>query len=88
VPVTPEPIRKFAGFDKVARTLAVQDRTGGPTKFLESTEIKLSESVADLMLAPSPAMLVAFIYGERDLQNWPGWPRGSCASASRNSPRH
>ena len=54
-----------------ARTIATQDRTREIhrlEKFLESTGIKLSDYVADLMGVSSRAMLEALINGERDPQ--------------------
>jgi hypothetical protein len=54
-----------------ARTIATQDRTREVhrlEKFLESTGIKLSDSVSDLMGASSRAMLDALIDGGRDQQ--------------------
>lgn len=68
--VPPEPIRKLRDLTR-ARTLAIQDRVREIQrleKFLESTGIKLSDSVSDLMGASSRAMLAALIDGERDPQ--------------------
>lgn len=68
--VPPEPIRKLRDLTR-ARTLAIQDRTREVQrleKFLESTGIKLSDSVSDLMGVSSRAMLAALIDGERDPQ--------------------
>ncbi|MDJ0315489.1 IS110 family transposase [Arthrobacter sp. H35-D1] len=68
--VPPEPIRKLRDMTR-ARTIAVQDRTREAQwleKFLESTGIKLSDSVSNLMGASSRAMLSALIGGERDPQ--------------------
>ncbi len=69
--VPPEPIRKLRDLTR-ARTLAIQDRVREIQrleKFLESTGIKLSGSVSDLMGVSSRAMLAALIIaGERDPQ--------------------
>ncbi|MDN5654188.1 MAG: IS110 family transposase [Kocuria sp.] len=66
--VPAEPIRELRDLTR-ARTIAAQDRTRETQrleKFLESTGIKLSASVSDLMGASSRAMLDALITGERD----------------------
>lgn len=66
--VPPEPIRELRDLTR-ARTIATQDRTREVQrleKFLESTGLKLSSSVSDLMGASSREMLDALIDGERD----------------------
>lgn len=66
--VPPEPIRDLRDLTR-ARTIAVQDRTREChrlEKFLESTGIKLSANVSDLLGSSSRAMLQALINGERD----------------------
>ncbi len=76
--VPPEPIRKLRDLTR-ARTIAVQDRTREGQrleKFLESTGIKLSGSVSDLMGASSRDMLAALINGERDPQKLADLARG------------
>ncbi len=76
--VPPEPIRKLRDLTR-ARTIAVQDRTREGQrleKFLESTGIKLSDSVSDLMGASSRDMLAALINGERDPQKLADLARG------------
>ena len=68
--VPPEPIRELRDLTR-ARIIAVQDRNREVQrleKFLESTGIKLSDSVSDLMGVSSRAMLAALIHGERDPQ--------------------
>ena len=65
-----EPIRQLRDLTR-ARTVAVQDRPREAQrleKFLESSGIKLSDSVSNLMGASSRAMLSALIGGERDPQ--------------------
>lgn len=76
--VPPEPIRKLRDLTR-ARTIAVQDRTREGQrleKFMESTGIKLSDSVSDLMGASSRDMLAALINGERDPQKLADLARG------------
>lgn len=66
--VPPEPIRELRDLTR-ARSIAVQDRTREVQrleKFLESSGIKLSASVSDLMGVSSRAMLDALINGERN----------------------
>ena len=66
--VPPEPIRELRDLTR-ARTIATQDRTRETQrleKFLESTGIKLSASVSDLLGVSARAMLDALIDGERD----------------------
>lgn len=66
--VPPEPIRELRDLTR-ARTIATQDRTREIhrlEKFLESTGLKLSATVSDLLGASSRAMLDALIAGERD----------------------
>lgn len=66
--VPPPPIRELRDLTR-ARTIATQDRTREChrlEKFLESTGIKLSSSVSDLLGVSSRAMLDALINGERD----------------------
>lgn len=68
--VPPPPIRILRDLTR-ARTIATQDRTREIQrleKFLESTGLKLSDYVSDLMGASSRAMLEALIKGERDPQ--------------------
>jgi transposase len=66
--VPPAPVRELRDLTR-ARTIAVQDRTQECQrleKFLESTGIKLSATVSDLLGSSSRAMLQALIAGERD----------------------
>lgn len=66
--VPPAPIRELRDLTR-ARTIATQDRTREChrlEKFLESTGIKLSASVSDLLGSSSRSMLDALIAGERD----------------------
>ena len=66
--VPPKPIRELRDLTR-ARTIAIQDRTRvihRLEKFLESTGIKLSDHVSDLMGVSSRDMLAALIQGERD----------------------
>lgn len=68
--VPPKPIRILRDLTR-ARTIATQDRTREVQrleKFLESTDIKLSDYVSNLMGMSSRAMLTALINGERDPQ--------------------
>lgn len=68
--VPPPPIRILRDLTR-ARTIATQDRTREIQrleKFLESTGLKLSDSVSNLMGVSSRAMLEALIKGERDPQ--------------------
>lgn len=68
--VPPPPIRILRDLTR-ARTIATQDRTREIQrleKFLESTGLKLSDSVSNLMGVSSRAMLEALIQGERDPQ--------------------
>ena len=68
--VPPEQIRRLRDLTR-ARTIATQDRSREMQrleKFLESSGIKLSGTVSDLMGASSRAMLEALIAGERDPQ--------------------
>ncbi|KAA0973438.1 IS110 family transposase [Paeniglutamicibacter gangotriensis] len=68
--VPPPPIRILRDLTR-ARTVATQDRTREIQrleKFLESTGIKLSDYVSDLMGVSSRAMLTALVAGERDPQ--------------------
>lgn len=68
--VPPQPIRVLRDLTR-ARTIATQDRTREVQrleKFLESTGLKLSDHVSDLMGVSSRAMLKALIKGERDPQ--------------------
>jgi transposase len=68
--VPPPPIRELRDLTR-ARTIATQDRTREIQrleKFLESTGLKLSDSVSNLMGVSSRAMLEALIKGERDPQ--------------------
>jgi transposase len=77
--VPPEPIRELRDLTR-ARTLATQDRTREIhrlEKFLESTGIKLSATVSDLMGASSRAMLEALINGERDPERLAGLAQGT-----------
>ncbi len=77
--VPPEPIRELGDLTR-ARTIAAQDRTRETQrleKFLESTGIKLSASVSDLMGASSRAMLDALITGDRDPDCLAGLAKGA-----------
>jgi transposase len=77
--VPPEPVRELRDLTR-ARTLATQDRTREIhrlEKFLESTGIKLSATVSDLMGASSRAMLEALINGERDPEKLAGLAQGT-----------
>ena len=68
--VPPPPIRVLRDLTR-ARTIATNDRTREVhrlEKFLESTGIKLSDYVSELMGVSSRAMLEALIKGERDPQ--------------------
>lgn len=77
--VPPPPIRELRDLTR-ARTIATQDRTREChrlEKFLESTGIKLSSSVSDLLGVSSRAMLDALINGERDPGTLAGLARGT-----------
>ena len=66
--VPPEPIRELRDLTR-ARAIVVRDRTRSIhrlEKFLESSGIKLSSVVSDLMGKSSRAMLDALVAGERD----------------------
>lgn len=77
--VPPEPIRELRDLTR-ARTIATQDRTREChrlEKFLESSGIKLSASVSDLLGASSRAMLNALIQGERNPDTLADLARGT-----------
>lgn len=66
--VPPQPVRELRDLTR-ARTIAVRDRTRlvqRLEKFLESSGVKLSGVVSDLMGVSSRAMLDALVAGERD----------------------
>ena len=76
--VPPPPIRVLRDLTR-ARTIATNDRTREVhrlEKFLESTGIKLSDYVSELMGVSSRAMLEALIKGERDPQVLASLARG------------
>lgn len=77
--VPPPPIRELRDLTR-ARTSAAYDRTREIQrldKFLESTGIKLSDYVSDLMGVSARAMLRALIAGERDPKVLANLARGS-----------
>ena len=76
--VPPEPIRELRDLTR-ARTITTHDRTREIQrleKFLESSGIKLSSVVTDLMGVSSRAILDALVAGERDPQVLAGLARG------------
>ena len=87
--VPPPPIRILRDLTR-ARTIATQDRTREVQrleKFLESTGIKLSDYVSDLMGVSSRAMLEALINGERDPQVLANLAKGTHAPADSRARR-
>lgn len=77
--VPPKPIRVLRDLTR-ARTIATNDRSREVQrleKFLESTGIKLSDYVSDLMGVSSRAMLTALVRGERDPQVLANLARGT-----------
>jgi transposase len=80
--VRPEPIRELRDLTR-GRTTAVRDRTREIQrleKFLESSGIKLSATVTNLMGVSSRSMLEALIAGERDAQKLAALAKGSLRS--------
>ena len=80
--VPPEPIRELRDLTR-ARAIAGRDRTREIQrleKFLESSGIKLSSEVSDLMGVSSREMLEALISGERDPEVLAGMARGTLRS--------
>lgn len=83
----PGPIRELRDLTE-ARTIAAQDRTREihrSEKFVESTGIKLSATVSDLLGSTSRAMLDALIAGERDPQRLADMASGTMR---RKTPDH
>ena len=76
--VPAEPVRRLRDLTR-ARTIATQDRSREVQrleKFLESSGIKLSATVTDLMGVSARAMLEALVHGERDPQKLASLARG------------
>lgn len=77
--VPPEPVRQLRDLTR-ARTLATQDRSRAKQrleKFLESTGIKLSGIVTDLLGVSARLMLDALVAGERDPEVLAAYAKGS-----------